>query len=93
MMVDKIKVQIHSNYSLDGFVAQRIHFSYETRTNGGNKKIDVLEEDGDISQYFEFRAVNGDDKIGGIYLIKVQFQMIVGNDIEEDCSCVLMEVW
>ena len=68
-------------------MAERLHLKYETHTSGGNKKVVVLEEDGDISEDFEFKDANGDDKIGGIYLIKVQVQMTVGNDIEEDCSC------
>ena len=40
----------------------------------------MLEDDGDISNDFEF-------KICGIDLIKVQVKMIVGKNIEEDCSC------
>ena len=51
--------------------------------SGGNKKVVVLEEYCDISEDFEFKDANGDEKIGGINLIKVQVHMIVGNDIKE----------
>ena len=44
----------------------------------------MLEKYGDISEDFEFKDPNGDDKIGGIYLIKVRFQMIFGNAMEEE---------
>ena len=43
----------------------------------------MIEEDGDISEEFEIKYTNGNDKIGGIYLIKVQVQMIVDNKIKE----------
>ena len=62
---------MQNNYSLDSFVEERLHFSYETHISGGNKKVVVLEEDCDISEDFEFKDANGDEKIGGIDLIKV----------------------
>ena len=43
----------------------------------------MLEEDDDISEKFEIKYDNGNDKIGGIYLIKVQVQMIVDDKIED----------
>ena len=43
MKVEELKVLMQNNYSLDGFVAERLHFSYETHTSGGNKKVFVLE--------------------------------------------------
>ena len=52
--------------------------------SGGNKKVVVLEEDDEIIEDFKFKDTNGDEKIGGIYLIKVQVQILVGDDIEED---------
>ena len=33
---DKLKVQMQNNHSLDGFVAERLHFSYETHLRGVN---------------------------------------------------------
>ena len=43
----------------------------------------MLEEDGDISEKFEFKYANRHDKIGGIYLIQVQVQIIVDNKIKD----------
>ena len=70
MTVEELEVQIQNNYSLGVFVSERLHFSYETHTSGRNKKVVVLEEDGDICENFEFKYANGYDKIGGIYLIE-----------------------
>ena len=47
----------------------------------------MLEEHGDISEDFEFKDDNGDEKIGGIDLINMHVHMIVGNEIEEELSC------
>ena len=41
------------------------------------------EEDDDISEKFEVKYDKRYDKIGGIYLIKVQVQMIVDDKIED----------
>ena len=68
-------------------MTERHHFSYENHTSGRYKKVFLLEEDGDISENFQFKDTNRDDKIGGMDLIKVQFQMIVGKEIRKDCSC------
>ena len=83
-MVEKLKVQMRNSYSLDGFVVERLHFSYETHTIGRNKNVVVLEEDGDISEYHEFKYANVDEKFCGIGLIKMQVQMIFGDKIKED---------
>ena len=48
---------------MGGFVAERLRFSYETHTTGGNKKVVVLEEYCDISEDFEFKDANGDEKL------------------------------
>ena len=85
MTAVKLKVQMQNNYSLGGFVAERIHFSYITHMSCGNQKnCFAKEEDGNISEDFEFKDFNVDDKIGGIDLIKVQVQITVGDEIEED---------
>ena len=63
---------------------KRLHFSYETHTSGGNKKVVVLEEYGNTSKDFEFKDDNGYEKIGRIDLTKVQVQIIVGDKIEEE---------
>ena len=55
--------------------------------SGVNKKVVVLEEGDDTIEDFVFKDDNGYDKTGGIYLIKVQVQIIFGDDIEEDFSC------
>ena len=47
----------------------------------------MIEEDGDISEDFEFKYANGDKAIVGIDLIRVQDQIIVGDKIKEDCLC------
>ena len=83
-MVEKLKVQMRNSYSLDGFVVERLHFSYETHTSGRNKNVVVLEEDGDISEYHEFKYANVDEKFCGIGLIKMQVQMIFVDKIKED---------
>ena len=36
MTFDKLKVQMQNNHSLDGFVAEKLHFSYETHLSGLN---------------------------------------------------------
>ena len=87
MPVEYLKVQMQDNHSLDGFVSERLHFSYETHLSGVNYKVVVHEEYGDISEKFEIKYAIRRDKIGVIYLIKVQVQMIVGGNIKEDCSC------
>ena len=61
--VDKFKIQMQNNYSLGGFVAERLRFSYETHTTGGNKKVVVLEEYSDIGEDFEFKYANRDGKM------------------------------
>ena len=71
MTAEKLKVQMQNSYSFGGFVAERLHFSYETHTSGGNKKVVMLEEYGDISEDVEFKNANGDEEIVGIDLIKV----------------------
>ena len=43
----------------------------------------MLEEDDDISEEFEIKYDNGNDKIGGIDLIKVQVRMVVDDKIKE----------
>ena len=43
----------------------------------------MLEEDDDISEKFEIVCANRHDKIGGIYLIKVQVQMIFDDKIKD----------
>ena len=54
---------MQNNNSLDDLVAEKLHFSYETHTSGRNKKVVVLEEDGDISEDLEFKDANGDEKL------------------------------
>ena len=42
MTVEELKVQMQNNHSLDGFVAERLHLSYETHRSGENKKFFCL---------------------------------------------------
>ena len=52
MMVEKLKLQVQNNYYSGGFVAEKIYSSFGMRTSGGNKKVVLLEEYGDINEDF-----------------------------------------
>ena len=43
MTVDELKVQMQNNYYLGGIVVERLHFSYETHTSGGNEMLFCLD--------------------------------------------------